>query len=492
MDADVVVIGGGLSGLVTSALLAETGRRVVLLERHYALGGCLQRFVRRGVRFDTGFHYFGQSDRGRPMRRMLERLGVWHALTPVMLSEDAAFDVREGSRAFCIPGRFERFLERAAVNWPGERAALGAFATDTDAEISRHRWFALREPEHEATHVEASRTFADYARERFGDPALGRLLGRFALNLGLRADEVPFYKFALAFRGVLDATSRLVGGGGALVRALAERARALGVDVRTRREVVRLRCSDGRAIVAETACGERLAADLFVATCHPKVIVRALDADAIRPVFREHVMEYRESRGAVQAFARLRFRPPAGTPTCVLVCDDEGTATIPPLGGALIVVPDEAEDAEAGGPRLEVLAYVDYAPFAACARRSPVASGPDYELLKDAYANRLVALAERALPGISALIIDRYAATPLTTERFTANEHGGAFGVSHDVGQTGAHRPQPRLRLRNLVFAGHSVHLPGVMGVMINAFETCARLPGGEGLFRSVAGHCIP
>ncbi|HRI51898.1 MAG TPA: FAD-dependent oxidoreductase, partial [Pseudomonadota bacterium] len=36
---DVIVIGGGHNGLVTAALLAKQGRRVILLERRHQLGG---------------------------------------------------------------------------------------------------------------------------------------------------------------------------------------------------------------------------------------------------------------------------------------------------------------------------------------------------------------------------------------------------------------------------------------------------------------------
>src|SRR4051794_41931982 len=41
MDADVIVVGGGLAGLVATAELAEAGRRVILLEQEPegSLGG---------------------------------------------------------------------------------------------------------------------------------------------------------------------------------------------------------------------------------------------------------------------------------------------------------------------------------------------------------------------------------------------------------------------------------------------------------------------
>ncbi len=68
MSADAIVVGAGLSGLVDAILLAETGRRVLVLEQHTIPGGYLQQFTRRGTVFDVGFHYLGSTDAGRPLR----------------------------------------------------------------------------------------------------------------------------------------------------------------------------------------------------------------------------------------------------------------------------------------------------------------------------------------------------------------------------------------------------------------------------------------
>ena len=52
--ADVIVIGGGISGLASAALLARQGHRVTLLEAHSTLGGRAGSWERDGFRWDTG------------------------------------------------------------------------------------------------------------------------------------------------------------------------------------------------------------------------------------------------------------------------------------------------------------------------------------------------------------------------------------------------------------------------------------------------------
>jgi len=51
---DVVVIGGGLSGLMAAFTAAKRGRRVLLLEKHTAVGGLAAGFSRKGYYFDAG------------------------------------------------------------------------------------------------------------------------------------------------------------------------------------------------------------------------------------------------------------------------------------------------------------------------------------------------------------------------------------------------------------------------------------------------------
>ena len=64
----VVVIGGGLGGLVSGALLAKEGYKVTVLEKNAIIGGGLQNFKRRGVSFPTGMHVFGGFDEEGQLR----------------------------------------------------------------------------------------------------------------------------------------------------------------------------------------------------------------------------------------------------------------------------------------------------------------------------------------------------------------------------------------------------------------------------------------
>jgi all-trans-retinol 13,14-reductase len=62
-NLDSIVIGSGISGLYLAASLARTGKKVLVLEQHYAAGGCTHVFEDKGYEFDTGLHYVGRASK---------------------------------------------------------------------------------------------------------------------------------------------------------------------------------------------------------------------------------------------------------------------------------------------------------------------------------------------------------------------------------------------------------------------------------------------
>ncbi len=114
----IVVVGGGIGGLTTAALLAKAGRDVTVLEAHIYPGGCAGTFYHQGYRFDAGATLAAGFDPGGGMTRLGQALGITWPVEPA----EVAMRVH-------LPGgeHVTRWTDPAA--WQAERlAAFGPAA----------------------------------------------------------------------------------------------------------------------------------------------------------------------------------------------------------------------------------------------------------------------------------------------------------------------------------------------------------------------------
>ena len=73
---DDIVVGSGVSGLTTALILAMNQRKVLLIEKSPKIGGSLSRFYKKGIPFDTGFHFTGGFANDLILSDMLSVLSI--------------------------------------------------------------------------------------------------------------------------------------------------------------------------------------------------------------------------------------------------------------------------------------------------------------------------------------------------------------------------------------------------------------------------------
>ena len=70
---DVIIIGSGISGLTAGVLLAQQGKKVVILEKHFKVGGWTHTFKRNNYEWDVGIHYIGEVHNSwSPVRKLFD------------------------------------------------------------------------------------------------------------------------------------------------------------------------------------------------------------------------------------------------------------------------------------------------------------------------------------------------------------------------------------------------------------------------------------
>src|ERR1041385_515981 len=73
---EVVVVGGGIGGLTTAALLARRGVSVCLLERQSRVGGCVAVFEHLGFEFEPTYGLYQGFGPGEAFDRVLSELRI--------------------------------------------------------------------------------------------------------------------------------------------------------------------------------------------------------------------------------------------------------------------------------------------------------------------------------------------------------------------------------------------------------------------------------
>ena len=75
---DICVIGSGLGGLTSAALLAHAGKKVLVCESHDIYGGCCHTWERQGFHFESGpslYSGFSQEKSNNPLKNVFQIIG---------------------------------------------------------------------------------------------------------------------------------------------------------------------------------------------------------------------------------------------------------------------------------------------------------------------------------------------------------------------------------------------------------------------------------
>jgi len=470
-DHHVVVIGAGVGGLTTAALLAQAGCRVTVLEAGTYPGGSAGTFYHKGFRFDAGATLAGGFQPGGPHALVGEQLKIQWPVRPteaawmVHLPEKQVLLSRDRHSLLDHFPQSARFWEEQA-HLADQVWALAAEAIPWPPgdwrEVMRLGKIGLRYlPASLDLLPLAFRSAAQWlARHRLaGDRLFRRMIdAQLLISAQTVASEANALYSAIALDLPRQGVYHVEGGMGGIALALADKVRELGGEVRYKHKVTRILVHDGRAsgvqVEVQRRSEEFLPADFVIANVTPWSLDQLLAEDS-PPTLRRELTGRAVGWGAFVLYVGLAAHiVPANLPDHhQIITEMEG-----PLGEGRSVFLSlspawDASRAPEGFRAMTVTTHTAIAPWWSLIQSDPAG----YEARKQEYTERLLDAIELVLPGVRGAATLIMPGTPVTYQTWTHRHLGmvGGFPVTSLMAARG-----PRTGIQNLRLVGDSI-FPG-------------------------------
>lgn len=488
---DAIVVGSGLGGLTTAALLARAGKRVLVVERHDRPGGYAHAFRRRRYHFDSAVHLVGGCEPvpfegGGVLHRLLVGLGVRQACE--FLRIDPCYRVEWPGLTLDAPSGLERFAEAHAEHFPHEEKGIRSFLQDCLAvrnEVSRAGDDlgpgSLAQPSKFPLLLRYRRaTLARVLEAHLDDTAARAALAALWPYLGLPPSRVSFlYYAAMLMSYVADGAYSCRGTFQSLVGALVEACERCGGELLLRTPVQRIRVEAGRAAGVVLENGQRIAAPLVVSNADARQTVNDLvGAEHFPTRYLNRLGAAVSSVSACVVYAATSLdlaRADLAHETFLYADSDHESALVPEADGVprwVSLTAPSLADPSLAPPGEHVLVLTSLV-----ARND--ASASFWKDTKPTLVDAMLARAERRLPGLGEALCFVEGATPRTMERYTGNTGGAIYGFDVTPSQVGPGRLDNETPLPGLLLAGHWTRPGGgVVGVVRSGLRT-ARLALG-------------
>lgn len=480
-----VILGGGLGGLFTGALLSLHGCHVTVLEQSHVVGGGLQTFTRRGLTYETGMHVLGGFQPGGSLYRICRYLGILSELDirPLPATDMARFICIGDHSEYQIPQGRERFEAYLIEQFPAEAEGIRRYVDSIFQIAAQIDLFNLRQPVSTAVHEAFSIPVGQYLEQFTDNPQLLRLLAFASSLYGGIYDQTPTYVHALINVLYINGSSMFGQSSQQLADALARVITSHGGQICCRERVTAILTERREVQCVVTQSGHEYQADVYISSLHPTATI-ALCGEGVFPrAYVNRLGSIPNSYSAFKVFYEVKADAFGLLPSPVYLLGDESRLwslqqydDTWPQGVALFMTNDRISER---GTR--ILMSVSPMSFDAVRQWDDSTTGhrPEaYRTWSQQQTERVTALIGRHFAGFAEAVVDSFAATPLTFRDWLGAPEGNMFGYSKDAANIMLSHLPIHTKVSNLLLTGQNINLHGICGVPLTAIQTAEAVLG--------------
>src|SRR4051794_10166150 len=505
---DAVVVGSGMGGLSAASLLAQNGRRVLVLEQHNVIGGLTQSYTRNGYRWTGGLHYIGEV--GSPATatwKLFDKVtggGIRWAPLPAIYNR-----MMIGGRRYDIPAGAAPYAATLKSYFPKEAAAIDRYLelvrSVSSASAGYFAQKALSQSRAEDVydrmcggfHEHSDRLTIDVLGELTADRELIAVICANWGDYSLEPTKSSFAMHCMLTKHYLNGGHYPVGGGAAFARSIVPIIEGACGMVLHSAEVAEIIVSQGRTTGVRLTSGEEFACPLVISNAGVHNTFGRLLSAQVRTAsgLDQATSQVVESYAVVgvnigfnRSASELGFdganiwaHPSNDFEANLEAHRRDFEAPFPWTFATFPSAKDPSWDDEyPGKATVEMYGYTDFRHFEKWSGTRWMKRGNDYLALKEKIRERLLDDLFRNVPGARSALDYVEVSTPLSYETFVKRERGGFMGIEASPNRFRQTWLRANTPINGLYLSGQDVSTDGIIGALVGGVLASSAILGRD------------
>ena len=508
MELDTIIIGSGAGGLSAAICLAKEGQKVLVLEQHDVPGGWCHSFYLKGHRFTPGVHYIGLLGKGESTSELYEGLGIANDLTFFRMNPKGYDHCWIGDERIDLPADFDKLVHSLSERFPKEKKNIIKYLTlvrNVSRQIQlipkmKGFWDAITIP-FRTRHMGKYGMFTlkKVIDWHIKDPLLKTVLNVQCGDHGLPPGKASFPVHCAVMEHYFKGGFYPMGGGGAIVKAMTNKIKELGSEVRTSQNVTRILLEGDKkkkAVGVELENGEQIFAKRVISNADPDITYLDLvGKENLSSKLVKRLSETKYSCTSLMLFLVVDMdMRKAGMDSGNIWLMPENDKDPDDLFEEMMKV-DIAEGEEFPGfflscttikdptsfdgryHSMEVVTFINHEAFSQF-KADDKRKSEEYLAFKEHLTQKVIRTLEKTFPGIGEKIVHKDLGTPLTNQHYINSTNGCVYGTEKTFKQIGPFSYKAKSEIENLYLCGASILSHGVAGASYSGVQTAAGILG--------------
>jgi len=502
---DAIVIGSGMGGLTTAAMLSDLGWTVCVLDQHYTAGGYTHSYERNGYEWDVGVHYIGDVGAKTRTRQMFDYLSSGKLEWAPMDAEYDRFYV--GDKVFNTQAGKREFRDNLIRQFPDETKAINRYLRLLDKVGNAMTAFALKRvlgfwqrlalwPYFmlKSSRVLFKNTYDVLSELTDDQDLIAVLCGQWG-DMGLPPKQSTFLVHSMIARHYLYGGFYPVGGSWKIADSIIPKIQASGGEVFTYARVSQIVIEEGEVRGVEMNDGHRIECGCVISTAGvSNTFNELLSAKVARSAgYAKKLDTVEPSLAHLGVYIGLKETAnELGLPKTNfwIYPDNNYDAAVERfMGNSDEVFPvvyisfPSAKDPDylnrhPGTATIEIVAPAPYQWFEKWQDRTWGKRGEEYDAFKEGLGERLMEYLYERLPELRGKVDYYEVSTPLSTNWFGGYRNGELYGLSHTPFRMQQDWLRPKTSIPGLWLSGQDILTCGVTGAMMAGVLTVTSIVG--------------